>query len=314
MQLHLDHKPKQSSFHIDHTQSLFLIGSCFAENIGEKLTKHGFNTFINPSGILFNPLSVYHCLTDIIEERAIDDSLLLQRNGLHFSYLHHGSIYNQSKEELKLNINTTQKVAKDVLNKVNYLVITFGTGYIYELKHNQHAVSNCHKQNNSLFEKRLVPVDEIVSKFKRLIASIKKLNPTIRIIFTVSPVKYLKDGVEENNLSKATLLLAVHELCKQTNSTYFPAYELVNDDLRDYRFYKEDMAHPNEQAINYVWEKFSDTFFTDQTKQLNKEIFAITSASQHQLLHPEGEEAKQFLLHLENKRKVLKEKFPFLNI
>jgi hypothetical protein len=314
MQLHLNYKPKTSSFKIDHTQSLFLIGSCFAENVGEKLYQHGFNALVNPSGILFNPLSIYHCLTDILEDKEIDDSLLLQRNGLHFSYLHHGSIYHQSKEELILKMNATQKAAKQFLHSAKYLVITFGTAYVYDLKHDQQTVANCHKQNNALFEKRLVPIDEIVSKFNEVIANIKKFNQDIQLIFTVSPVKYLKDGIEENNLSKSTLLLAIDQLSKQTNSNYFPAYELVNDDLRDYRFYKEDMAHPNKQAINYVWEKFSETFFTEQTKQLNKEVFDISSASQHQLLHPEGDEAKVFLLNLESKRKELKEKFPFLNV
>lgn len=314
MQLHLNYKPKPSSLKIDHTQALFMIGSCFAENIGEKLMQHGFHTFINPSGILFNPLSIYHCLTDIIEEKEIDDSLLLQRNELHFSYLHHGSIYNPSKDQLKVQINNTQKSAKEFLRNSKFLMITFGTAYVYELQHNKQTVANCHKQNSSLFQKRLISVEEIVSKTSELINAIKKLNTTIQIIFTVSPVKYLKDGIEENNLSKATLLLALNQLSNNTNGIYFPAYELVNDDLRDYRFYKEDMAHPNNQAINYVWEKFSDTFFTEETKQLNKEVYAVTSASQHQLLHPEGAEAKQFLLNLENKRKELLKKFPFLNI
>ncbi|MFO0355830.1 MAG: GSCFA domain-containing protein [Sphingobacteriaceae bacterium] len=314
MQLHLNYKPKPSFVKIDHTQPLFMIGSCFAENIGEKLMQHGFNTLINPNGILFNPLSIYHCLTDIIEEKEIDDSLLLQRNGLYFSYLHHGSIYNSLKDQLKVQINNTQKNAKAILRTCKFLVITFGTAYVYELQHNKQTVANCHKQNSTLFQKRLISVEEIVAKTSELINAIKKLNPTIQVIFTVSPVKYLKDGIEENNLSKATLLLAVNQLCNNTNCTYFPAYELVTDDLRDYRFYKEDMARPNNQAINYVWEKFSDTFFTVDTKQLNKEVYAVTSATQHQLLHPEGAEAKQFLLNLENNRKELLKKFPYLKL
>lgn len=312
MQLHLNYKPKPSLVMIDHSQPLFMIGSCFAENIGEKLMQHGFNTFINPSGILFNPLSIYHCLTDILEEKEIDESILLQRNELYFSYLHHGSIYNPSKDQLKVQINATQKTAREFFRNSKFLVVTFGTAYVFELQHNQQTVANCHKQNSSLFQKRLLSVEEIVLKTTELINAIKKLNPTIQIIFTVSPVKYLKDGIEENNLSKATLLLAVNQLCKNTYSIYFPAFELVNDDLRDHRFYKEDMAHPNEQAIHYVWEKFSDTFFTEDTKQLNKEVYAVTSASLHKLLHPEGAEAKLFLLNLENKRKELLKKYPYL--
>lgn len=314
MQFHLNYKPKPSVKKIDHQQNIFLIGSCFAENIGEKLLENGFHSHINPNGILFNPLSIYHCLIDLIKENEIDESLILARNNLFFSYLHHSSVYGISKEQLKLKLNEIQKLSKDKLEKSDFLIITFGTAFIYELKQTQSTVANCHKQKAELFNKRMLSIEEMVSQHNELIGVIKKLNPTIHIILTVSPVKYLKDGIEENSISKATLLLAVNQLCKTNNCSYFPAYELVTDDLRDHRFYKEDLAHPNELSINYVWEKFSDTYFSEDTKQLNNEIYAVKSALKHKLLHPEGEEAKQFLLNVKNKKTELLKKHPYLKI
>ena len=314
MQFHLNYNPKSSESKIKHEHKIMLIGSCFAENIGDYLHSHKFKTLVNPNGILFNPTCIYHALINCVENKIIDDSLILKRNDLFFSYSHHSSVYHQDENELKLNLNTIQKDTYDFLKVADHLIITFGTAFVYRHKQHNTIVANCHKQPSVDFEKKLLSVDEIVTEYKNLIHSLKKFNPQLKIIFTVSPVKYLKDGIEENNISKATLLLAIHQLKKEFDLDYFPAFELVNDDLRDYRFYKEDLAHPNDLAIKYIWGKFSDVYFTDETKNLNKEIFSITSSEKHNLFFPESEEAKKFIANIAKKKKELKSKFPFLEI
>lgn len=314
MNFFLNHNPTKSIHLINHTQNILLIGSCFSENIGEKLSTHYFKTLINPNGILFNPNSIYNSIKGCLNSDSINDSTIINRNGIYLSFDYHSSIFDVSKEELISKFKRIQTYFNTYIKQSNHIIITFGSAYIYQLKSNNTVVANCHKLSKDNFEKKLLSVNDIVSDYKQLINQLNELNPNINIVFTVSPVKYLKDGVEENTISKATLLLAVNQICKETKAHYFPAFELVNDDLRDYRFYKEDMAHPNQQAINYVWEKFSDTFFSEETKQLNKELYSIRQSENHKLLFPDSDEAKTFRLNLENKKQTLKNKFPFLDI
>ncbi len=314
MKFHLNHKTTISDIQIKHSNKLILFGSCFSESIGNLLNQHRFNTVINPNGIVFNPISISTSIINCLQKKEIDRSLILKKNGCFFSFNHHTSIYSNSETELLSKINNIQNNLLTYLKGANFLLITFGTAFVYKHKLNNSIVANCHKQPSNEFEKTLLSVNDITSDYLKLISQLKVLNPNIKILFTVSPVKYLKDGVEENSLSKATLLLAANTLAQQQNCSYFPAYELVSDDLRDYRFYKEDMAHPNNQAINYVWEKFSDTFFSDETKQLNKELLSIHHAENHKLLFPESDEAKMFQSNLTRKKEELKKKFPFLEI
>lgn len=291
MKLHLDYIPAKPGFSVSHSDSIFLAGSCFSENIGNLLQQHKFNALSNPNGILFNPLSIATSLDNIINIEAADEKLFVERDGNYFSFLHHSSINAVSKKELANKIDSQNENSLEFLKHVTQIIITFGTAYYYHHKTLDKPVANCHKQPQQVFEKKLLSVKEITTVYDKLLAQIHAINPNIRVIFTVSPVKYLKDGVIENNLSKSVLLLAVHELVKQrNNSFYFPAFELVNDDLRDYRFYKEDMAHPNEQAINYVWDKFSDCFFSEATKDLNKHIHKLNLALQHTQLHQSQQE------------------------
>jgi hypothetical protein len=179
-------------------------------------------------------------------------------------------------------INSENKKAHQFLKEAEKLIITFGTAFLYQHLELDQTVANCHKQPSSSFEKKRISVNEILKNYSELIRKLQNFNPKLKVLFTVSPVKYLKDGVVENNLSKSTLILAIHELLQQTNNTYyFPAFELVNDDLRDYRFYKEDLAHPNELAINYIWEKFSTTCFNEKTIAINKQIHKLNLALGH---------------------------------
>lgn len=294
MNFHLNHIPQRPGFTISHNHSLLMVGSCFAENIGARLTEYKFKVKINPNGILFNPLSVHNCLDLILKNKTANSSLFLKREAVYYSFDHHSSVNATNETELQNKINKETQTAHQFLKTANYLIVTFGTAHIFELKSLNHVVANCHKQPQELFQKRLLSVEEITRNWSELLTGIKKLNPSLKIIFTVSPVKYLKEGLEANNLSKATLLLSVHHLLEKFEDCfYFPAYELVNDDLRDYRFYKENMAHPNEQAIDYVWEKFSECYFNPDTKKLNHEIHKLNLALNHRTMNPASEENRK---------------------
>ncbi|MBA2611724.1 MAG: GSCFA domain-containing protein [Bacteroidetes bacterium] len=311
MQFHLNYTPPKFPFDIDHKHNLFLIGSCFSENMGNLLEQHKFKIASNPNGILFNPASIHQCLTDVLNLKDLSDNFILTRNGLFYSYLHHTSINAPSPKALKEKINAKTKKANDHLKESDLLIITFGTAFFYHHLTTGQVVANCHKQPQQIFEKNLLAVIEIVSAYTGLIKKLQVFNPKLKIIFTVSPVKYLKDGVVENNLSKCTLILAVHELIKQNkNCYYFPAYELVNDDLRDYRFYKEDLAHPNDMAVNYIWEKFSETCFNEQTVLLNKQINKLCTAQNHREMSTGSEEQQKLKDFITKQKEELKKALP----
>lgn len=299
MKFNLNYTPQKPGFEINHSQKLLLTGSCFSENIGEWLKKYKFNVLNNPSGILFNPLSIYVQLKNCIANSKINPSQIIERGGEHFSFLHHSSVKESSAKSLVNEINIANELAHDFIKTSDFLCITFGSAYYYEHKQLNTVVANCHKQAGTLFEKKLVTVEEIINCYSEILDELKTLNPKIKVLFTVSPVKYLKDGIIENNLSKSTLILSVQQLVKKySNCFYFPAYELVTDDLRDYRFYKEDLAHPNEQAVQYVWDKFSQTYFSDKTNLLNEKIGRLNTAQNHRMLHNNPEEIKKFKKHI----------------
>ena len=311
MQFHLQYTPIKSSFEIKHQHQLFLIGSCFSENIHQKLIDLKFNSFSNPNGILFNPISIYQALNTAVNLPITQQAFIIKRDGLYYSFLHHTIINDSNSKILQQKIQEIEILKTEKLKSCHYLFITFGTAYYFLHKTLNIPVANCHKQAQQEFEKRKLSVNEIVETYHNLIHSLVKINPQLKIIFTVSPVKHLKDGLIENNLSKATLLLSVNEICNlHSNCFYFPAFELVNDDLRDYRFYKQDMAHPNEQAIDYVWEKFSDCYFNSDTKKINEEIEKLNSFIHHRHLHPTAkveQDASNFIL---KQKEIIQKLYP----
>jgi len=202
MKFHLNYIPKKTSFQINHQQSILLVGSCFSENIGKHLKDSKFKVSSNPNGILFNPLSIYHCLKDALENKKTNENFILKRGDLFYSYFHHTSFNAPEKTALVEKLNTLTYQTHAELNSSDVLIITFGTAFFYYHKELQQTVANCHKQASSAFEKKLMEVDEIVNIYSSLMKELKAVNPKLKIIFTVSPVKYLKDGVVENNLSK----------------------------------------------------------------------------------------------------------------
>ncbi|MBA3663188.1 MAG: GSCFA domain-containing protein [Bacteroidetes bacterium] len=295
MNFHLNYIPPKSNFNLDHKSRIFLSGSCFSDHIGNLLKAFKFNALQNPGGLLFNPASIAASLQNVITQESLKEEFIVERDGLFFSYLHHSLINGETKKELTEKINLLNNTAGKFLKGAEILVITFGSAFIYRHTTLNRTVANCHKQPGTVFQKKMLTVEQVVKNYSVLIQQLQLFNPALRIIFTVSPVKYLRDGVQENNLSKSVLLLSVHELVKRFNNcSYFPAYELVNDDLRDYRFYKEDMAHPNDQAIDYVWDKFSECFFNDKTKELNQKIQKLNLALQHRTINNGSDEKRKF--------------------
>ncbi len=283
-------------FKISYTDKVLFIGSCFSEEIGNKMVHLKFDVLQNPNGILYDPLSIADALFSYIENKPFDEKNLFELNGLWHSWKHHSVFSGVNKKEVLQNINRSISDAHSFLKEAKILIITFGTAFNYQLKNGFKNVANCHKAPSDFFIKTLLPSEEIKAGFLSVITALEKLIPGLKIVFTVSPVKHIKDGIIENSRSKARLIEAVHSIIEEKeNVSYFPAYELVNDVLRDYRFYKNDLVHPNDIAIDYVFEKFSHSFFDNSTKGIRKEIEKILSAINHKPFFKESEAHQKFI-------------------
>lgn len=300
-----------SKFFIHHEQSLVLFGSCFSQNIGNKLSYHKFKVNQNCFGTIFNPISI---AKNII--RLIDDTPYTKDDFYHYKEDKIVNFDTQfiSYESDLINVvnqeNSLFKEEREHFNKSEVLIITLGTAWVYEFNETNKIVANCHKIPQNNFSKRLLDIDEIVNAFLPILNQLRHLN----IIFTVSPVRHIKDGLHENNLSKSTLLLSIKNLVEHnSNCYYFPAYEIIIDELRDYRFYKNDLVHPTEMAVNYVWEKFGETFFSESTKNINTEINKIQKALSHKPFNEMSLAHKNFLKTLTNQIEELKAKYSFIN-
>lgn len=294
---------------ISHKDRIMLLGSCFTENIGNKLSINGFETLINPFGILYNPFSICSSLNRIIDLKFLVSEDLVKVNEFWYSYEHHGVFRDENSDNLLQTINLNITKANIFLKETNWLIITLGTAWIFFLKENNKILGNCHKLNPQLIDKRLLTVDEIVENTNLTINRIRKINPNIKIILTVSPIRHWKQGYRENLISKSTLHLAIDQICKSiTYCSYFPAYEIVMDELRDYRFYKADMLHPSEIAVDYIWEKFATHLFSDSTINLCKDYSRLYSMKQHKAFNPESQGYKQHLIKIAKLEEELYEK------
>ena len=312
---HLNFKPETSSVKINHQQGILFIGSCFSEHISNKLFDLKFHSLSNPLGIVFNPKSIYKTLLNAIHQTKISDLHFIQRENHWFCLEAHSKLFSNQKLTLVNDLSKKISEWQNQLKSAKWLVITFGSAYCYEYIKTKSIISNCQKISSNEFNKQLLSSTDIVSDFDFLIHELKKMNPNLNIIFSVSPVKNLRDGIIENTLSKSILIQSVHSLIgKHSNCFYFPSYELITDDLRDYRFYKEDMAHPNRQAIDYVFEKFSDVYFTAETKKINEQLSEINSAHQHQALNVYSTSYKIFKQKFLLKCERLLNQYPFLDL
>lgn len=294
---------------ISHKDKIMLLGSCFTENIGNKLSINGFETLINPFGILYNPFSICSSLNRIINLKLLDSEDLVKVNEFWFSYEHHGVFRDEKCDNLLQTINLGITKANLFLKQTNWLIITLGTAWVFFLKENNKILGNCHKLNPQLIDKKLLSVDEIVENTSLTINNIREINPNIKIILTVSPIRHWKQGYRENIISKSALHLATNQLCETINDCfYFPAYEIVMDELRDYRFYQADMLHPSEIAVDYIWEKFATHLFSDTTINLCKDYSRLHSMKQHKALNPESQGYKNHLIKIAKLEKELYEK------
>jgi hypothetical protein len=312
LMLTLDPQPAKQS--ITYSDQIVLVGSCFSDNIGAKLKEAKFQTVHNPTGIVFDPLSVARHLSDMISGKQYQPSELFQLNELWLSWFFHSDFSSTDAEKTCAKMIRAIQAGSAGLISASYLFITLGTAYSYLLKDKNIAVANNHKAPGAWFEKRLLEVDEMVAVLQKSIGDLRAINPGIQVVFTVSPVKHIRDGVIENNRSKARLLEAVHQLAQgQTNCSYFPAYELVTDVLRDYRFYAPDMAHPNPQAILFVFDFFCKTYFSSNTQQQMQEVLHIVLAKHHRPLHPDTLAHQHFLKTVAEKIAAIKTRLPGIN-
>ncbi|WP_186756357.1 GSCFA domain-containing protein [Echinicola salinicaeni] len=299
---------------LNYDQEILTIGSCFSTVIGRKLLERKFNTLNNPFGTIFNPLSIIKLLQHTLNGDAFPEDHIIQHQGRYLHYDFHSDIFGNSPSDLMEKIEAcTERTAKSLKESAT-LIITFGTAHVYEYIKSNTTVANCHKQSSQLFEKRLLSLSEILHSFDHFQKNLIKINPNIQIILTVSPVRHIKDGIAENQLSKSLLRLLCHEISSRyEQASYFPSYEIMMDELRDYRFYKEDMIHPTAQAEDYIWEKFSQAFFTEDTKKKILYIENILKALSHKAFNPNGEAHQKFLSNLLLKMEQLTPEFDFSN-
>ena len=299
---------------VRYQQGILLTGSCFTEHIGNLLIDLKFNALQNPNGILFDPVSVADSLISYIEPRTYESQDLFYLNELWQSWRHHG-IFSDIDQQVVLNkINQSQQAAHSFLKKANWLIITLGSSFTYILKEQNRGVANCHRAPANWFNKKLLPIDEMLAVLDEALHRLFDFNPNLQIVFTVSPVRHIRDGVIENNRSKARLIEVVHQLVNKFNKTYyFPAYELVIDVLRDYRFYDKDLVHPNYTATNFVVENFMEHYVDPESRLLAEEVRKLQISRRHRPLHPGTEAHRRFLRDQLEKTNELSEKYPFLN-
>ena len=298
-----------------HGRRILFMGSCFAENIGKLLSESKFSIDINPFGILYNPLSIAAAWKELLEGRNYEEEDLFFYHGCWHSPMHHGSFSASTQEETLQTINFRLQQAHRQVGKLDWIMLTFGTAYVYEQKENGRVVANCHKQPDDKFVRRRLEVEEIVACYTGLINEMQEKNPQMKWLFTVSPIRHARDGMHANQLSKSTLLLAIDRLQQlyPEKVFYFPSYEIVLDELRDYRFYADDMLHPSLLAIQYIWERFSETFFSKETKQLIISVEDIRRDLAHKPFHPQSESYQRFLGQIVLKIERLNGKYPYLD-
>ena len=294
---------------------LLLMGSCFATHIGVRLQEAKFTCDVNPYGILYNPLSVSAALREAMAGKNYEKEDLHNYGGLWHSPMHHGDFSAPTVEEALAHINMRLENLRAELGKLDVLVATWGTAWVYEDAQTGRVVGNCHKRPERCFRRRRLTVEEIVDDWNDLIRQLRTMNPRLRVLLTVSPIRHLRDGLHANQLSKGTLLLAADKLIEKMPGVvdYFPAYELLMDELRDYRFYAADMVHPSDVAIDYVWQRFCDVCLTDEARRTADECDAIRKSLAHKPFRVDSENYKSFLEQILLKIDRLNEKYPYLD-
>ena len=305
---------KQPHHQIDYHSNLLLLGSCFSENIGNQLSYYKFQSKQNPFGILFHPKAIELLVTNSINQKEYTEDAIFFHNERWHCFEAHSVLSSPSKEELLSNLNNNINSTFEQLKSASHVIITLGTAWVYREITTDTLVANCHKVPQKKFLKELLTIDEILESLEAINSLVQSVNKDISIIYTVSPVRHIKDGFIENQRSKAHLLSAIHQVIEpRKKAYYFPSYEIMMDELRDYRFYAEDMIHPNQTAINYIWDKFSDVWFTEDTFKVMKEVETIQKGLTHKPFNPNSEAHQLFLEKLQQKKETLLQAFPFMN-
>ena len=290
---------------IGYKDKVLLLGSCFADNIGAKFESHYFQAIVNPFGTLYNPASILKAIT--LSYKHDNKHYLLHHNGLWHSMMHHGSFSHPDKSVLLNRYEESQRIMREALHEASTIVVTFGTSWIYTME--GMIVANCHKMPANRFQRECMTAGRIIEMWLPLLVQI----PNKHWIFTVSPIRHIKDGLHENQISKAILLQAIDCLASNSSAvSYFPSYEIMLDELRDYRFYAEDMVHPSQVAVEYIWGRFVDVYMTVDTQNEMRTLHQFWRDRHHRFLHPDTEEAIAFAQRTENRLQSLKKQYPWL--
>ncbi len=304
---------KQSKNLIDYHSNILLLGSCFVENMGEKLSYFKFQNSINPFGILFHPKAIETFITKAINKTSYSEKDIFFYNEQWHCFDAHSKLSHPSKEALLHSLNEAIKATNKQIHKSTHIIITLGTAWVYRLLESNQLVANCHKVPQKQFAKELLSVEAITQSLETIVNLIRSINSKASIIFTVSPVRHIKDGFIENTQSKAHLITGMHSNNQQpTTNNYFPSYEIMMDELRDYRFYDEDMLHPNQTAISYIWEKFQEVWVSSVAIKTMKLVDEVQKGLQHKPFNPDSEAHQKFLLVIKEKQLQLKKEYPHI--
>ncbi|GAB5476391.1 MAG: GSCFA domain-containing protein [Maribacter sp.] len=298
---------------IDYTSAIVLLGSCFSENMGCKLEYFKFQSLQNPFGILFHPLAIENLIAKAVQKKAFSEEDIFFLNERWHCFDAHSELSDPSSEKLLQKLNQGLQETNQQINRSTHIIITLGTAWVYRKKESNSIVANCHKVPQQEFSKELLNVEEIRKGLENIVNLIGSLNEKAQVIFTISPVRHLKDGFVENQRSKAHLITAIHDFlsfrAQSSNCTYFPSYEIQMDELRDYRFYTSDMVHPNQLAVDYIWEKFKEVWISPEVYPIMNKVEAVQKGLEHRPFNPDSERHQQFLKSLNEKIKYLQDRY-----
>jgi len=301
-------------FTLAYSDSFLSMGSCFAEQMAARLKQVKFRVVDNPFGILYHPQNIAHSLHQLRCNHRYKETDLFEHRGIWSHFDFHGSYSSPSREESLKKMNGSLEQASSTLAEASLLIITLGTAYAWWHKKEQRIVANCHKLPGQEFERRLIPVAEMARHLLEAINALREINPEIRCLFTVSPIRHIRDGLVKNQLSKSSLRLLAHHLCTQLSGAYyFPSYELMIDDLRDYRFYARDMIHPSAEALDYIWAHFQDAFFQEDTRALMREVDKMNRSLSHRPQYPDSTAHRRFQQQLLAQMEAIEQKHSFIS-
>ena len=304
------HIAKQQT--LSYTSVVMMLGSCFAQNMGEVMRNVKMNVCVNPFGISYNPLSIASNINRVLDHREYSETEIIEYDNCWFSFDYHGMFSSSDKVDALTKINEAYRQAEVSLDNATHFIVTFGSSYVYEYE--GRVVNNCHKMSNKLFVERQLTIDEIVQVWQPLLQRLYMLNPKLEVIFTVSPVRYLGRGVHASQINKATLHIAIEQLKRHyPQISYFPAYEIMLDELRDYRFYADDMIHPSALAIKIIWQRFCDTYLTNDGQQTMADVEKVVKALCHRPLHPDSEQYRKFVAATEREVNRIQTKYPHIS-